>query len=246
MQVVKILFVIMLAVLFFWEAGRQVISKKVNESMPIRYVRTEGIFQYLSKDEIKSSLSPYMMGNIFDVDVQAIQEVVSDLPWVKSAKVQRVWPDTIDIKVQERKAYVRWGSNSLLTENGELFTPNHVEQFKSLIFLDGPKDQEAKTLEIMKGVNTALEDQALTLREFAINSREAWTIKLNNGLRILLGRSGQLLKLQRFLDAIPVIGKEKMLAMDTVDLRYPNGFAVSWRPDAGSIDWTGDKTAVGK
>jgi cell division septal protein FtsQ len=25
--------------------------------------------------------------------------------------------------------------------------------------------------------------------------------------------------------------------MEIVDLRYPNGFAVSWRPDAQAIDW---------
>jgi cell division protein FtsQ len=214
----------------------------VTESLPIRYVRTEGVFQYLSKDEIKTVLMPLVTTSIFDADMQRIQATVAKMAWVKNASVERVWPDTIDIKVHERKAYVRWGQNGLLTEYGELFTPNNVDQFRSLLLIEGPKEQEAKTLEIMKGVNTALQDQALELAEFKVNDREAWEIKLKTGLEILLGRTGQLKKLQRFLDTLPVLGQEKITAMALVDLRYPNGYAVSWKPESEPIDWGKPKT----
>ena len=132
---------------------------------------------------------------------------------------------------------MRWGQKGLLTEYGELFTPSNVDQFQSLLLVEGPKQQEAKTLEIMKGVNTALEDQALELAEFSVNDREAWKIKLKTGLEILLGRTGQLEKLQRFLDTFHVLGQEKVAAMQVVDLRYPNGYAVSWKPDSEPINW---------
>jgi cell division protein FtsQ len=237
MQFVKILLVFALLALGFWFFGRQIVGNRVTESWPIRYVRAEGIFQYLSKDEIKTVLMPLVMTSIFDADMQKIHVTVAKLPWVKNATVERVWPDTIDIKVHERKAYVRWGQKGLLTESGELFTPNNVDQFQFLLLLEGPKDQEAKTLEIMKGVNTALEDQALELAEFSVNDREAWGIKLKTGLEILLGRTGQLKKLQRFLDTLPVLGQEKIAAMQVVDLRYPNGYAVSWKPGIEAIDW---------
>jgi cell division protein FtsQ len=237
MQAVKIILVIALLLLVSWVFGRQLVSNKMTESLPIRYVRTEGVFQYLSKDEIKAALLPLVTSSIFDADMQKIHETVTQLPWVKSASVERVWPDAIDIKVQERKAYVRWGQNGLLTESGELFQPRNVKQFQSLLLLEGPKDQEAKTLEIMKGVETALADQALKLAEFNINDRAAWKIKLQTGLEIVLGRTAQLQKLQRFLDTFPLLGKEKIAAMQVVDLRYPNGYAVSWKPEAGAIDW---------
>jgi cell division protein FtsQ len=242
MQVVKTLLVLLLLALAVWGLRQQVVSEKMTESLPIRYVRTEGVFQYLSKEEIKTALMPLVMNSIFDADMQKIHETVAKLAWVKNASVERVWPDTIDIKVHERKAYVRWGQNSLLTEYGELFTPNNVDQFQFLLLVEGPKQQEAKTLEIMKGVRTALEDQALELAEFKVNDREAWEIKLKTGLEILLGRTGQLKKLQRFLDTLPVLGQDKMAAMALVDLRYPNGYAVSWKPDVEPIDWGKPKT----
>lgn len=237
MQVVKTLLVFALLMLVVWGFGPQVVSNKITESLPIRYVRTEGVFQYLSKDEIKTALMPLVMTSIFDADMQKIHATVAKLPWVKSADVERVWPDTIDIRVHERKAYVRWGQKGLLTESGELFTPSNVDQFQSLLLLEGPKEQEAKTLEIMKGVKIALEDQAQELKEFSVNDREAWKIKLTTGLEILLGRTGQLKKLQRFLDTLPVLGHKKIAAMEVVDLRYPNGYAVSWKPGIEAIDW---------
>lgn len=237
MKAVKGLVALALLGLLGWSFSKQLLAGKMTESLPIRYVRAEGVFQYLSKDEIKTALMPLVMTNIFDADMQKIQSTVMQLPWVKNAAVERVWPDAIDIKVQERKAYVRWGENGLLTENGELFSPANASQFQSLLLLQGPKEQEAKTLEIMKGVKTALADQALEMTEFSVNDREAWAIKLNTGLQILLGNAGQLKKLQRFLSTLSVLRQDRIAAMEIVDLRYPNGFAVSWRPDAQAIDW---------
>ena len=237
MQVLKTLLVFALLGLGIWAYGRQALTHQVTESLPIRYVRTEGVFQYLSKEELKAALMPLVTTSIFDADMQQIHATVAKLPWVKSVAVERVWPDTIDIKVHERKAYVRWGQKGLLTEYGELFMPNNVDQFQSLLLVEGPKEQEAKTLEIMEGVRIALEDQSLDLAEFSINDREAWTIKLKTGLEIVLGSTGQLNKLQRFLDTLPILGQEKIAAMQVVDLRYPNGYAVSWKPDIEAIDW---------
>jgi cell division protein FtsQ len=237
MQAVRTLLVFALLALAVWGMKQEAVSNKVTESLPIRYVRAEGVFQYLGKEEVKTVLMPLVMNGIFDADMQKIQVTVAQLPWVKNAVVERVWPDTIDIKVNERKAYVRWGKKGLLTENGELFMPNNVDQFKSLLLIEGPKQQEAKMLEIMKGVRTALEDQSLELAEFKVNDRETWEIKLKTGLEILLGRTGQLKKLQRFLDTMPILGQEKIAAMQVVDLRYPNGYAVSWKPGIGTIDW---------
>ena len=118
-----------------------------------------------------------------------------------------------------------------------IFTPASVESFDDLIAVTGPEQQHAKVLEIMKGIKTALADQSLELAEFDVNDRWAWRIKLTSGLEILLGREEQLDKLQRFLKTLSILKPEYVDAMAVVDLRYPNGYAVSWLAEAGEIDW---------
>lgn len=236
MQAVKILITVLLVGGVIWLNGYK-IKRYGNEVMPIKYVRTEGVFQYLSKDEIKTVLLPLVKTGIMGADMQAIHDAVAKLPWVETVSVKRVWPDAIDIRVHERKPYARWGKNSLINEQGVIFTPNNIKQFQALTLLTGPETQQQKTLEIMKGVKTALADQALEMAEFEINNRGSWKIKLATGMEILLGRNDQLKKLQRFLKTLAVLGQERVQAMSVVDLRYPNGYAVSWRPGSEKIDW---------
>lgn len=208
------------------------------KSLPIKYVRTEGVFQYLSKDEIKTALMPLVATDFFDADMQAIHQAVAQLTWVDAVSVKRVWPDAIDIKIREKQPYVRWGQNSLVSVRGEIITPKNIDQFIYLPVLQGPDQQQLKTLEIMKGVNTALADQSMKMAEFTINDRWAWKIKLTTGLEILLGRNEQLKKLQRFLKTLEVLGPEQVDKIAVVDLRYPNGYAVSWKPGTEEIDWS--------
>lgn len=206
-------------------------------SLPIKYVRTEGVFQYLGKNEIKTVLQPLVMTGFFDADMQSIHTAVSTLPWVDTVTVKRIWPDAIDIKIREKKPYARWGKNSLITERGVIFTPKNIEQFQNLTAVIGPELQQVKVLEIMKGIKTALADESMALAEFNVNDRGAWKIKLATGLEILLGRNEQLKKLQRFLKTLAVLKQEQVDVMAVVDLRYPNGYAVSWKSGATEIDW---------
>jgi cell division protein FtsQ len=231
MTVVKTSITVLLLVGMVWVIGTSV------KRIPIKYVRTEGVFQYLSKDEIKTALQPLVTTGFFDADMQAIHQAVSGLTWVDTVTVKRVWPDAIDIKIREKKPYVRWGQQSLVSARGEIITPKSIEPFKNLPILQGPELQQVKTLEIMKGVNTALADQSMKMAEFTINDRWSWKIKLTTGLEILLGRNEQLKKLQRFLKTLDVLGQEQVEKIAIVDLRYPNGYAVSWKPGTEEIDW---------
>lgn len=236
MKVVKIWLIISAIIVTVWLLGPK-FKHYGSDAIPVKYVRTEGVFQHLSKDDVKAVLEPLVKTGFFAADMQAIHQAVATLPWVESLSVKRVWPDAIDIKVDEKKPYVRWGEKSLMTEEGVVFTPKSVDQFLNLPLVYGPDLQQKKVLERMKGVQTVLADQSLELTEFTVNSRLAWTIKLANGMEILLGRTDPLNKLQRFLKTLPVLKQEQIDAIAIVDLRYPNGYAVSWKPESGCCDW---------
>jgi len=238
MRAAKFLVMALLFIGLVWIVEYEVKARLPVVAKPsVKYVRVEGVFQYLVKDEIKAILQPLVTTSFFDADMQVIHDAVSTLPWVDSVAVKRIWPDTIDIKVREKKPYVRWGERSLMTEQGVIFTPKNIDQFQNLTILTGPERQQVKVLEMMKGIKTTLADQSMELAEFNVNDRWAWKIRLATGMEILLGRNEQLKKLQRFLKSLPVLGPEQVEQIAIVDLRYPNGFAISWKPDSEEIDW---------
>lgn len=217
--------------------GRQEIKAQGADLMPIRYIRVEGAFQYIAKDKIKQVLKDQVMQGFYNVELGMIQKTVKDLPWAASVAVERVWPDAIKIRIIEQQPVVRWGERSLLNSQGELFVPDKIAEFKHLPGITGPYGQEQKLLEVMKGLAMALQDQEMELREFYVNERRAWRVVLASGMEIKLGRKTPLENIQRFLRTVDLLGEERLAMMAAVDLRYPNGYAVTWKADAEEIDW---------
>ncbi len=206
-------------------------------SKPIRYVKIEGAFQYISKDRLKAVLTPQMKRGYYHADMDAIHHAIKSLPLVDKVDVRRVWPDAVSIKIVEQKPIVRWGKNALLNKQGDVLIPDNIDDFKNLPLITGPEGQEKKLLEIMKGVYIVLKDKSMQLAEFHVNERRAWRIKLAGGLEMQLGRKAPLENMQRFLKTMDLLGPEQVALMASVDTRYPNGYAVTWKPEAPAIDW---------
>lgn len=205
--------------------------------LPVKYVRIEGAFQYIAKEKIKQVLREQVNKGLYNADIQQIQKSVKQLPWVESVKVKRVWPDAINIRIIEQTPIVRWGNEGLLNKVGERFIPGNIKQFNHLPLLVGPEGYEKKLLEIMKGVAIVLSDQEMQLIEFRVNERRAWNMKLQNGLELILGRNEPLNKFQIFLNTFALLGKEQVEKIGIVDLRYPNGYALTWKQGEDEIDW---------
>ena len=215
---------------------RKEITTYSKEHMPVRYVRVEGFFQYLEKEEIKKILMPHVTGDYVSVDMQAIQSTMVSLPWISKAEVKRIWPDAIDIKIYEQKPVSRWGGESLINEQGDVFMPKNITEFSALPVIHGPSGYEHRLLRVMKNLKEILIKQSLSLEELIVNDRRSWKLVLRNGMQLQLGRINPLIKMERFLDTLDLLGEEKTNAISLVDLRYPNGFAITWKSGA-SINW---------
>lgn len=218
-----------------WDGWRELKAQGA-DLLPIRYVRIEGVFQYITKDEIKQALRTQVMTGFLNADMHAIRQALLNLPWIAQVKVKRVWPDAIEIKVYEQYPIARWSKFGLLNEQGDLFTPTNLAQFNKLPLLYGPLDQEKKLMQVMKQLQVGLANHALELAEFHVNERRAWTVILSNKLIVKLGRKDPLQKFQQFLPTVPILGKERISTMAIVDLRYPNGFAVTQKPEIMQFD----------
>ena len=198
------------------------------ETAPVRHVRIEGVFQNLKKASVQIVLTPLMKGGFWFLDLKKVATAVKELPWVDQVRVDRVWPDTVRIRIDEQIPFLRWGEDGLLNQKGERFVPPSRERFESLVLIDGPQGREAELMMTLNQLQAITDRQGLKIARFIVNDQRSWVIRLSSGVELMLGAKQPMDTLSRFMSALPMMGQRRE-AIQRVDLRYPSGFSVSWK-----------------
>jgi cell division protein FtsQ len=198
------------------------------QTLPVKQVQLEAPFQHVSRDELYQVLQPVAKGGFFNVDVDAVTVAVETLPWVESASVQRVWPDALHVTVLEQKALARWRDKALVSEQGKIFSPPAATFPDGLVELQGPDTTVAQMAVEFRVFKDVLQSAELGLKRVVLSPRRAWQLELNSGAVVLLGREEMQQRLQRFVRFYPQM-LNGQTALQLVDMRYPNGFALKWQ-----------------
>ena len=74
-----------------------------------------------------------------------------------------------------------------------------------------------------------LQPLQLGVEALELDPRRAWRVKLDNGLTVDVGRNHPANRIARFVRVYPSILAGGNGRVESVDLRYSNGFAVRWQ-----------------
>lgn len=198
-------------------------------SYPIRKVSVEGDFRFLTPTYIQSLVTRVLNGGFFQIDVQSIHQQLLDEPWIYDATVERVWPDVIRVAIKEQVPTAQWGQNALLNADADIFAPNPTSIPSALPKLSGPVGSESEVLHAYHDITKQLAVLRLEVAAVALSSRGAWTITLRDDTRLILGRDHIPQRLDRFCTAFKPLLEAEWGRIQTVDLRFTNGFAVTAR-----------------
>ncbi len=204
------------------------------QTMQIKSVQVEGMFEQVDPQDVKRVAASFSEQGFLGVNVGQVKLAVETLPWVKHASVRRVWPDTLYISLEEQAVSARWGDSGLVSPSGELFFPEERAMFSHLPELAGPSSDGALVLSQYRQLDGMLAVHGLSIARLEQDERRAWVVILNSGVTLLLGRKESEKRLTRFIDIYPKVLKAWEQAIDEVDLRYPNGFAVRWHAVTGN------------
>ena len=193
--------------------------------LPLRVVRIDGRVIHMERNRLEQSLGDMIRGNYFTMDVDALQDAAIKLPWVEHVTVRRVWPDTLRMWVQEKEPLARWGNSRLISTRGIAFKPRPEEIPDGLPRFFGPEGTEKKVAAGYQRMRQRLSVLGLGIERLRLNARQAWWVKLDNGLEIHLGNRDTENRLQRFIQAYPRLIREQTGKLTSVDLRYTNGLA---------------------
>lgn len=198
-------------------------------TLPIYHIHVRGDYQYMDKQAIKQILQPVLNQGFFYTDIDQLQQQLQALPWLASADIRKIWPDSLVITLTERIAFARWGNDSIMSRKGKIFTPKHLDSIpNNLPQFNAPLEHADDVFSAYKRMNQQLQPLGLSVVDIDLSSRLAWCIVLSDGIIITIGREHLFDRLQRLIDVYPKVVGDKADKVEGIDLRYSNGLAVKW------------------
>ena len=213
------------ALMIFAFAGAQLLL--TSPWFPLRELTVRGELAHTSRAELEAATRGRLAGNFIAVDLAVLREGLEKLAWVRRADVRRVWPDRVEVTLEEHVALARWGDTGLVNTFGERFAGRTEATLPTLA---GPPGTEGEVTRRYRRYTELLAPLGGTLDRVILTPRFAWQLRLSSGLNIELGRDlandPAETRLARFAAAYPQTLGRISLRHEYVDLRYPNGFAL--------------------
>jgi len=199
---------------------------------PLQALRVDGQLLHLTPQQIAAAAAIAPGARLFDVRLDAVRAQVESLPWVAHARVSRVWPGRIAVRVWERKPYALWGDKGLVDEEGVAFTPPQQDLPQGLPRLAGPDGREAEVMQNYQAIAETLAGSAFAPDGLRLDARGSWTLHSAGGIELRLGEDDPRSKIALLQGAVTHTLADKLDQVAYIDLRYSNGFAVGWK-DSG-------------
>lgn len=202
------------------------------QTLPLRKVSIEGEFKHVSQAKLQEAVAAYARGGFFSVNLETVRAAAEELPWVAQAGVRRVWPDSLEIKVKEQVPLARWGEDALVSVEGKIFVPPRESFPKDLPTLQGPLGSEQLLAGRLRKMQVQLRPLELRVVQLTMGERRDWNVAFEDGMELVLGRAHSEQRLSRFRQIYARLLQLHREDIRRVDMRYTNGFAVTWRGDA--------------
>lgn len=215
---------------------RDVAIRAFDRLTPIRHVRIEGLFEGLEPQQFEAAIRPMVQGSFLTTSLSSLEAAAREIPWVGGVTVSRVWPDTLVFSVEELDPVARWGDRQLISSTGKVFDrPVSKVDFDHLPTLKGPVGREAEVLAMQGQLNQQFAVTGTHVVKLNLSERLAWTATLASGLEITYGNLSPADSTARLLELLPHLQQQHQAEIKTVDLRYPRGFAISWKDQPAGV-----------
>ncbi len=208
---------------------------------PLAEIRFTHALVEVSKEEVEVSLEKNIEGNFFIADIDKIRDSLGEIPWVRSVEIRRKWRGSLEIVLEEHQAIAHWGKeegNLLINSYGEIFSADSWEnpRLTHLPTMEAQNERSVEVLELYHEASKILSGINQKIERIRLSPRLAVHLQLDNGLEIQLGRKQQkevsMEALKRFVRTYPSVHTAHARKAALVDLRYPNGFALSFNKNS--------------
>lgn len=125
--------------------------------------------------------------SLIGLNVERAREEISQLPWVENAEVRKVYPGTVLVSLEERKAQAIWQNGdalSLIDADGKEIVPYRSGRYAQLPLVVGD-GAEARAKSFIADMR-AYPELASKVRAYVRVADRRWDLLLENGVRVML------------------------------------------------------------
>lgn len=219
--------VVLLAAMMPWAMDRVLTAM----DQQIVAVDVRGEFVGENRVELERAVGGWVGKSYFATDLGDIKAELEQRPWVASAAVKRVWPGRLEIDIREKKPLAYWTDGRLVSRSGELFSPRNPEAAGRLPRLAGPDERVREVIVMARTMSEQLLGYGLGFSGLTLEARGAWTLTLNSGIEVVLGRDQVEQRFERFMTVYENRLASRLDEISRVDARYSNGVAVQWKAE---------------
>ena len=195
----------------------------IRSNFPINEIQIKNQYEKVDSLQVDLIIQQYLRGNFFGLDLNLTRNVFKKLPWVREVSVRRIWPDKIEISIEEHQVIARWGNVGLVNDKGEFFNAAYQDD---LPYFWGPKNFVSEITQKYFEINKILAKELMQIGTISLSNRLSWEIHTDNNIKIVLGRKDILKKLNIFVEHYQTVLTEINNRIEYVDLRYKDGFAI--------------------
>ncbi|BCT69088.1 cell division protein FtsQ/DivIB [Nitrosospira sp. NRS527] len=182
-----------------------------------------GRLKHVTREQVDGVVRSAVAGNFFTVDLEATRKAFVKLPWVRTASVRRIWPQGLEVTLEEHMAMARWNGGALVNLQGEIFNAASDEPLPEF---EGPEESASEMARQYAAFKKMLQPLQQNIARMSLSDRRAWRISLENGTLLELGREQMGMRLERYVQVQDRSLVQLNQQLTYVDLRYPSGFAV--------------------
>ena len=182
-----------------------------------------------SRGAILSKLDVEHGTPILEFSPTAARGRLEELPWVKSATVERRLPNIIYVQLHERRPLALWQTNAQMTvidQSGDMMTGIDAADFSTLPVIVGP-GAPARAHEVL----ALIESEPLfkdKITAAVLVSGRRWNLRLENGVDIKLPEENPQAAWSAFNRVAPDLMSSDVIA---VDLRIPDRLIIRTADD---------------
>ena len=203
----------------------------------LRAIRVESLSELplrrVNQATIKGTAIPRIKGNFFTADLDSVRQAFEAVPWVRRAAVRREWPNKLVVSLEEHVPLGTWGEDGrLVSVKGDVFTANlaEAEEDGALPQFGGPEGSEKDVVRRYADLREWFTPVKLEPESVQLSGRYAWTVTLDNGMTVELGREPTATTLRervaRLVAAYPQLTAKWTSGIESIDMRYTNGLAL--------------------